>query len=499
MKKRLICLSVAITVFFVSIIGRTGYVALSRNYMVSGNYNSYSLTLESLYPTLYYSNGERINNNTEKYVAVLKPNERTLADLHNLFSSSEINAITNELKKGYPIIKEIDEKKKNNANYIDIYKVSGSEYVSDQLFSRVSSGLLKYVQPCKKRKISFHIDAMGRMLKGDEGKLSEEVVSSEQGINLTLNQEIESIANSAASKIKSGCVIVMNIDDSSILTCISKPDSSYINKPFEQYSVGSVFKIVVAACALENNVDFYYNCTSSTTVGDTTYSCQKNHIHGFENLKSALANSCNCYFVNLALKLGSDKLLKTARELGFEDEIEIYKDWKIKSACLPTESDLASKGELALLGFGQGKLSAAPLCICQTLCTIANGGMKNQVRFVDSIIDENANNHKHSYSEEERVLSEETSKTLLKYMRYVVTNGTGASAENSAHKSAGKTATAQTGQYFLGTEMLNTWFAGVYPFDNPKYAIVVMCENGKSGSEDCAPIYREIVEKLKNM
>ena len=51
----------------------------------------------------------------------------------------------------------------------------------------------------------------------------------------------------------------------------------------------------------------------------------------------------------------------------------------------------------------------------------------------------------------------------------------------------------------MKNEYLNTWFAGVYPYDNPKYAVVVMKEHGKSGSQDCCPIFRTIVEKLMNM
>ena len=72
-------------------------------------------------------------------------------------------------------------------------------------------------------------------------------------------------------------------------------------------------------------------------------------------------------------------------------------------------------------------------------------------------------------------------------------------AQSSSNKSAGKTATAQTGQYFMKNEYLNTWFAGVYPYDEPKYALVVMKEHGKSGSTDCCPIYRTIVEQLENI
>ena len=70
---------------------------------------------------------------------------------------------------------------------------------------------------------------------------------------------------------------------------------------------------------------------------------------------------------------------------------------------------------------------------------------------------------------------------------------------NGDKKSAGKTATAQTGQYYNGVEKLNTWFVGLYPYDNPQYAVVVMTEQGNSGAEDCCPIFSTIVGQLDNL
>lgn len=499
MKKRIISLSVVIALLLTSLTGRVAYIIFSNDYTVSEGYNSYVLSLEKMYPTIYYSSTEKMTNNKFSYAAVLRPNEKTLADLHNLFPQNEVTSITNELKLGYPIIKEADSGKISNAKYIDIYKTKASSYPSTQLISESSNGLLSYMNAYGERKIKFYIDAKGRMLQGDEGEVYEEYFSNNRGLTISINKDIEKIAYDACKKLKSGCAVIMKVEDSSILACVTKPDSSYINKAFEQYSVGSIFKIIVSVCALENNIDFYYNCDGKTQVGDTAFSCQKNKIHGFVNLKSALADSCNCYFVNLALKLGKDKLLQTAQKLGFGDDITLYNEWKINSANLPTENELNSKGELALFGFGQGKLTSSPLQMCYSLCTIANGGNKNQVHFSISTINENGFSTKYDYKDEERVISKETSDKMLSFLRYVVTNGTGYSAETSAHKSAGKTATAQTGQYINGNEALNTWFAGVYPYDKPEYAIVVMTENGTSGAEDCAPIYSAIVESLEDL
>ena len=92
-------------------------------------------------------------------------------------------------------------------------------------------------------------------------------------------------------------------------------------------------------------------------------------------------------------------------------------------------------------------------------------------------------------------MSEKTAETLREYMRYVVTNGTGMPAEYN-NNSAGKTSTAESGIYVENKEILNTWFAGFYPYDNPKYAIVVLTEDGVSGSTDCCPVFRTIVENI---
>ena len=82
-------------------------------------------------------------------------------------------------------------------------------------------------------------------------------------------------------------------------------------------------------------------------------------------------------------------------------------------------------------------------------------------------------------------------------MKNVVENGTGFNAQYKS-QTAGKTATAQSGIYVDGKEQLNTWFVGFYPYDNPKYSIVVMREGGKSGAGDCCPVFRTILEKYSD-
>lgn len=498
MHKRIIALTTSIVLLFVAIVGRIGYITMSGAYMVSDSYSSYSLVIDKLEPNMYYSNGTLINNNVKSNVLVIRPNAKCLSEMRGFFSYNEQIQIRKDLEKGYPVIKNVD--KKYNPKYIQAFEQKSTQTTLNQLLSPMSSGLISHCEISGgELRINYGVDALGRLLSGDEGRLIDNNYSTKEGLVLSINKDIQDIVYNACEKLDNGCAIVMNVKTGDIVASVTKPDDCYINKPFLNYSVGSVFKLVVSVCALENNVDLYYNCNGSIIIGDTIFSCQNNHKHGYQSLKYALANSCNCYFVNLAITLGKDKIRKTAQDLGFCQPISIYNDWRIDGALFPTDSDLQSTGQLALLGFGQGKILVSPLEMCSVISTISNSGYYHKPNLVIGKVDKGGQVMPINHNDSIKLLSNNSAKKMVKYMRYVVTNGTGFNAESSSHKSAGKTATAETGQYINGTQINNTWFAGVYPFDAPKYAIVIMKENGQSGSEDCCPIFRTIVENIDSL
>lgn len=500
MKKRIVSLALIVAFLAVGLTGRIGYIIFSKTYTVSEGYNSYVLTIDTFAPTLYYEDFQRITNNTKQYAAVIRPNAKCVAELSKIFDSKRVKEITEELKKGYPVIINIEEKDKDGFKYNHVFETYDTKCSFPQLISKNSSGMMTYIEGAAgKRKIKFSIDAKQRLLSGDSGSIIDENYDSKEGYRLSISKEIQQIVYDACRDMKNGCALVMDVHDASILASVSKPDTSYVNKTLQKYPVGSVFKLIVSACAIENHCDLSYNCVGKIAVGDTVFGCQNYHKHAEQNLKEALGNSCNCYFVNLALHLGKDKLTKTARAFGFEDTTLLFDNWKVQNGMLPNDYELNSKGQLALLGFGQGKLLSTPLQICSSLCTIANSGIKNEPRLVLSNVDRLSNSSDIVYDEGERVLSKAACKTLIQYMRYVVSDGTGRKAQSTDGKSAGKTATAQTGQYDKGIELLNTWFAGIYPYDAPKYAVVIMVEDGTSGSSDCCPIFRTIVEKLRKL
>ena len=65
-----------------------------------------------------------------------------------------------------------------------------------------------------------------------------------------------------------------------------------------------------------------------------------------------------------------------------------------------------------------------------------------------------------------------------------------------AEGGAGKTGTAQSGVFEHGKEVCRTWFAGFFPANDPKIAVVILNENGTSGAKDCAPVFRRMMESV---
>ncbi|MEZ3420842.1 MAG: hypothetical protein K1V95_02835 [Eubacterium sp.] len=492
MKKRLLVFTVLMCFLFTGAAGRIGFVIFSGNYQVSSKHNSYTVDIDKIYETVYDRNLSRITNKTTGLIAVIRPTEKCITELNRLFSYKEREEIVEELKQGYPVIREIDHYV--HCRYIKIFETT-SRHSDDMIAGHIVSSCER-LKPelVGSKSINFSVDAIGRLLDGDDGEILEENYNTKRGIMLTLDSSIQKAAEKAAESIDSGAVVVLDTETSEVLAAYSKPND-YLNRAFSSYCVGSVYKLVVAACALENGVNDSYECEGKVTVGDTTFACQRDTKHGKQTMKDALANSCNCYFIELALKLGADKIIETSEKFGFGEKNALYDGWRVTNGNLPDADFLKSNGQLALLGFGQGSLTDSPLHFASVIAAIANKGMYKAPQIVMGDVSDNGTVTHRAGNSSHRAISEKTAKTLCEYMRYVVTDGSGRRADYN-HESAGKTSTAQSGIMNGDKEIFYTWFAGFYPYSNPKYSIVVMTEDGVSGAVDGGPVFRSIVENI---
>lgn len=492
MKKRLITLLVTICFAFTVIVGRLGYIIFSGRFAVSSTYNSYTLTIDRLYPTVYDRNLQKLTNKSESLAAVIRPNEKCLSELELLFDSTERREIIDELSQGYPMIRKIDNY--TSCKFIKIFETKNRHDENALALHLIKVCEKLYSDYIGSKTINFTVDAIGRLLDGDEGTVTDNNYNSIFGPVLTIDSKLQKNVEAAARNMKKGAVVVLDIDNGDVLAAYSKPND-YLNRALNPYTVGSVFKLVISACAIENNRNPFYICKGEITVGDTVFSCQNKRAHGIQTMKEALANSCNCYFIDLALSLGYEKVYETAKRFGFGESTCLAEDWSVSNGNFPDESELKSKGQLALIGFGQGSLTTTPLHFASVVAAIANGGYYIPPNVLLGEISDDGDPIDFERNAPRQIIGSETAEMLREFMRYVVTNGTGAAAEYD-NNSAGKTSTAQSGIYVDGKEILNTWFAGFYPYNDPKYAIVVMTEDGVSGSGDCCPIFRTIVENI---
>lgn len=505
MKKRIISFVIVFSLISCAVTARVGYIAYNNSADAGTFVNSYTLSVAKKELTIYDCNKRKLNYLNKKYAVVIRPNKECISELKKVFSEYQCQNIIDDLKSGFPVVRFT--KEKVDCKYLKFYEVY-DKYSDNQLcahlISSASSGIENYIGTEQfELKISFPQDANGRILSGSEGELVSNY-DTDKGVCLTIDSSIQRICEKALGN-KKGAVVVTDVKTGNILALASGPrldltnpenaNNDYLNRAINSYAVGSVFKIFVAACALENNINPTYECTGKIKIHDTEFHCSDSTVHGKQNMKKALANSCNCYFINLALKIGSERIIEFADKLGFGCAQEIYPSFFTKSGILPAPS---TDGQTALLGFGQGRLSATPIQVAAAIGAIANNGIFHSPNLRQCDISDNSEKiNILPPSKGIRVMSEKTAQTLCEYMKYVVTNGTASSAQSKSNKSAGKTSTAQTGIYENGEELYNAWFAGFYPCDNPKYSITILREAAISGSIDCCPIFKTIVDNLE--
>lgn len=366
--------------------------------------------------------------------------------------------------------------------------------------------------------IKYSADSSGLMLRGDSFEVISDGYASEGGIVLTVDREIQRVCEEVAERneLEKGAVVVLDVKTSEILALVSTPafdrddmaasltddNSPFLNRALNAYSVGSVFKPIVALAALEVGIsaDTVFDCKGYVTVNGQRFNCHKKDGHGMINMSEAISVSCNSYFIHLGQKIGSAKILETASNLGFGTEIALCDYMNSAAGNLPDAQSVDSMPALANLSFGQGTLLATPLQIAAAYCAFANGGYYREPYILKEMADENGNITAHYKNEvNNKVIPDSICEKICEMLEKTVSEGSGKLAKPMCYDAAGKTATAETGWIENGSQIYHTWFAGYYPADTPEYVIVVFKEDGDSSSTDCAPVFRDIADGITSL
>ena len=318
-------------------------------------------------------------------------------------------------------------------------------------------------------------------------------------------------------KAKGATVAVMRANDGGIVAMAQSPSYSLDDLPRDDveklnaysknkmivdvYEPGSTFKIFTTAIAIENGVvndNSRFFCAGHRMVDGQRIRCWRSRGHGSQNLAEGVKNSCNCVFMDLALRLGTDKLYAGLKSFGFGAKTGV--DFFGESSGLMMNSTKIKSVDLARIGFGQA-IAVTPVQMLVGVCEAVNGGKKVSPHFVEKIAYDDGKTLYEFSSPDIRIIGERTSAEMRTLLENVVKEGSGKKASVTGYRIGGKTGTAQkyeNGHIAAGKYVSS--FVGFAPADNPEYVILMTVDEPSSGayygSIVAAPYVGDVFSKI---
>lgn len=374
-------------------------------------------------------------------------------------------------------------------------------------------------------------DARGVELDGVAEDRIEPV--SGQTLQVSLDYNIQAYCQQAAENVmeekqaEAVSILLMNPQNGEIYACVNVPEFD-LNDPYElntgvdadslsdeelqeqlnqmwrnrcindTYEPGSTFKIITASACLEEGVvslDDTFSCPGYRIVEDRKIRCHKVGGHGQETFVEGIQNSCNPVFMDIGLRLGSDR---------FYDYFEKFGLLKLTNVDLPGEAgtimhrkeDIGTV-ELATMTFGQS-FQVTPIQMAVTVSSIINGGTRVTPHVGMAVLDEKGETvGDFEYETEDGIVSEETSETMQMLLESVVSEGSGKNAYIEGYSIGGKTATSQTLPRSANKYISS--FIGFAPADDPQILGIVIIHDPQGvyyGGTIAAPVLRDIYDNV---
>ncbi|MGO4887370.1 peptidoglycan D,D-transpeptidase FtsI family protein [Anaerobacillus sp. MEB173] len=369
-------------------------------------------------------------------------------------------------------------------------------------------------------KLSYHVDGKGNPLLGFEVKYTSPANPYyPTEVETTLDKEIQEIAEQVMNNygITKGGVVLLDVKTSELLALVSRPRIN-VNDPFgaggrnemvTAHFPGSIFKVIIAAAAIENNIVEYnqqFNCDQNLYDDGE----EKRHL-GLLSFKESFSQSCNYTFALLAQQLMEKdravietyaKRLGIGYHVGWEgtvyhlQSIKHFPEEEAGQIWL-NEDEKYNDRSIAQTAIGQLNVQLSPLSIANMMATIARGGEKLKVRAARKVNYENGTTLV-DFEKQQLVGDNLAPYTIMKLQELL--NGVVQDEKGTAYTFlnglpytvAGKSGTAET----IDKRTMNHWFAGYFPANKPKYAMVVVDLSRKEGEVKIYNAFKELVEKL---
>lgn len=379
-------------------------------------------------------------------------------------------------------------------------------------------------------KILTLTDARGVEIKNAGERRSEPVEGDD--LYLSLDYNIQMYAAQAAVKVReekqadSVSILVMNPQNGEILAMVNEPEFN-LNEPFslnteidtelseeekqdalnkmwrnqcinDTYEPGSTFKIITASAALEEgkvSLSDQFNCPGYKIVEDRRIRCHKVGGHGAEDFTHGIMNSCNPVFIEIGLRIGSDRFCDYFEQFGLLSRTNI--DLPGEASTIMHKRENIGQVELATMSFGQS-FQITPIQLATTVSSIINGGNRVTPHFgVETRNAEGEVTHTFVYEQKEHIVSEETSTTMRYLLEKVVSEGSGKNAALEGFSIGGKTATSQT--LPRSEKRYISSFLGFAPADDPQVLALIIINNPQGvyyGGTIAAPVCRDLFSNI---
>lgn len=370
-------------------------------------------------------------------------------------------------------------------------------------------------------KMTLEADQFGRAIPFAQPRV---VVAAKPGhsIELTIDSylqyNVERILSDAVHKwnAQSGCALVLDPNSGEVLALANSPDydvREYANASpdarrdrvvMDAYEPGSTFKLITAAAALDSGKvtpQTQFAARDQLTIGGRTiHNAEDGFLAGSassENLEDIIAYSHNVGAAEVGLTIGRHTMYEAMRRFGFGDYTRVGLPGE-NPGIVPT-IDQWSATSLPTISFGHG-ISTTPIALARAYAAIANGGLLMRPRILSALLDGDGRTvYRYTPEIERRAITAKTAATLRRYLRAVVTRGTGnPSAIVPGYTTAGKTGTAQVaenGGYVSGAYIGS--FVGFVPAESPKFVILVKIARPHGaiyGGVVAAPAFAEIAK-----
>jgi len=344
--------------------------------------------------------------------------------------------------------------------------------------------------------------------------------------------------------VEKGAAVVLEPDSGGVLALVSLPDFNNnlfntgsdpealqylledplsLNPLFNraisgQYLMGSTIKPLIASAALEEKIispQTNINCQGEIVIENPWYDPDHPElgqeawvyhdwtVHGWTDLRKAIAQSCNIYFYTVGGGYGEQEGLGPSR---IKDYLQLFGWGERTGIDLPEETsgfipDPAWKervkeekwwdGDTYHLSIGQGDILATPLQIAAAFSAIANGGKLYQPQVVKEILDSEKNPVQEITPKilRENFVDEKNLQIVREGMREAVTYGSSVSLNDLPVKAAAKTGTAQTSQI----DYYHHWVTVFAPYENPQIVLTIVIESVKGVQFAALPVAKEVL------